>query len=137
MKRFATAIWFGSGKEGTGNVTTESSVLNKTKFSFKSLFTKSRDTNPEELIAAAHASCFSIKLSFVLGESGFVADRVETKAIISFENGTTISASHLVVKAKIPGINDAIFKACVKEAELNSPVSKVLNAKISVESELE
>jgi osmotically inducible protein OsmC len=85
MKRSATAIWFGSGKDGFGSAITDSRALNKAVFSFNSRFEVSRDTNPEELIAAAHASSFVMKLSFVLGESGFAADKIETMAIIHFK----------------------------------------------------
>src|SRR4051794_28739416 len=105
MKRFAISAWYGSGKDGTGNITTESTVLDKTKFNFNSRFKESQGTNPEELIAAAHASCFAMKLSFVLGELGFVPSKIETKAVINFENGITITESHLVIKARVPGIS--------------------------------
>jgi osmotically inducible protein OsmC len=136
MKRTATAAWFGSGKEGKGNLTTQSTVLDKTQYSFNSRFADGKGTNPEELLAAAHAGCFTMKLSFVLGESGFVSESLETTAYINFENGSII-ASHLVVKAKVPGISQELFEAGVKDAELNCPISRVLNAAITVESSLE
>jgi lipoyl-dependent peroxiredoxin len=135
MKRNATAVWNGSGKEGKGHLTTQSTVLKETKYSFNSRFEDGPGTNPEELIAAAHAGCFTMKLSFVLGEAGFVPESLETTSFINFENGK-ITESHLVLKAKIKGIDKAVFDAAVKEAELNCPVSMVLNAKISVESTL-
>jgi lipoyl-dependent peroxiredoxin len=136
MKRHATAVWKGSGKEGKGHLSTQSTVLNQTQYSFNSRFAEGVGTNPEELIAAAHAGCFTMKLSFVLNEAGFTADSLETTARINFENGS-ITASHLVLKAKVAGISREVFDASVKEAELNCPVSQVLNAKISVEATLE
>ena len=104
MKRHATAVWNGSGKDGNGHLTTQSSVLSKTPYSFNSRFAEGIGTNPEELVAAAHAGCFTMKLSFTLGEAGFIPETLETKSIINFENGA-ITASHLVVKASVPGID--------------------------------
>lgn len=135
MKRKATAAWYGSGKEGKGDLTTASNVLDKTPYSFNSRFADGKGTNPEELLAAAHAGCFTMKLSFVLTEAGFVPDAIETTAIINFENGSIV-ASHLVVNAKVPGIDIALFEASVKDAELNCPISRVLKATITVESKL-
>src|SRR5882762_3406096 len=105
MKRNATAVWNGSGKEGSGNLTTQSTTLNQTQYSFNSRFAEGVGTNPEELIAAAHAGCFTMKLSFVLNEAGFTAETLETTSTITFENGV-ISESHLVVKGKVPGISE-------------------------------
>jgi lipoyl-dependent peroxiredoxin len=136
MKRHATAVWNGSGKEGKGTLTTQSGVLKETQYSFSSRFADGIGTNPEELVAAAHAGCFTMKLSFVLGEAGFTADSLETTSHVTLDNGT-ITESHLVVKGKIPGISQEQFEACVKDAEANCPVSKVLNAKISSEVTLE
>ena len=136
MKRHATAVWNGSGKEGKGTLTTQSGVLKETQYSFSSRFADGIGTNPEELIAAAHAGCFTMKLSFSLGEAGFTADSLETTSHVTLDNGT-ITESHLVVKGKIPGISQEQFEACVKDAEANCPVSKVLNAKISSEVTLE
>jgi lipoyl-dependent peroxiredoxin len=135
MKRNATAVWNGSGKEGKGHLTTQSTVLKQTQYSFSSRFEEGPGTNPEELVAAAHAGCFTMKLSFVLGEAGFVPETLETKAIVTLENGK-ISESHLVLKATVKGISLDAFNAAVKEAELNCPISLSLNAKISVESTL-
>ena len=135
MKRTATAAWSGSGKDGKGNLTTQSTTLNKTQYSYKSRFEEGVGTNPEELIAAAHAGCFTMKLSFTLGEAGFVPESLETKAIINFENGT-ITESHLVLNAKVPGIDQKKFDECVRDAELNCPVSRLLKAAISVEATL-
>jgi osmotically inducible protein OsmC len=135
MIRNATAVWNGSGKEGNGNLTTQSSVLNKTQYSFNSRFAEGVGTNPEELVAAAHAGCFTMKLSFVLNEAGFTADSLETKCDITFENGA-ITKSHLTVKGKVPGISKEQFDAAVENAEKNCPISKVLNTNISSEAEL-
>ncbi|TKC65197.1 OsmC family protein [Pedobacter hiemivivus] len=136
MKRTATAVWHGSGKDGNGHLTTQSTILDKSQYSFNSRFAEGKGTNPEELLAAAHAGCFTMKLSFVLGDAGFVPDSLETTAYINFENGS-ITASHLVVRAKIKGIDQALFDTSVRDAELNCPVSRVLNAEITVESSLE
>jgi osmotically inducible protein OsmC len=135
MKRNATAVWNGSGKEGKGHLTTQSKVLKQTQYSFSSRFEEGVGTNPEELVAAAHAGCFTMKLSFVLGEAGFVPDTLETTAYINLENGK-ISESHLVLKATVKGIGLDAFNAAVKEAELNCPISLSLNTKITVESTL-
>ena len=135
MKRQATAVWNGSGKEGKGNLTTQNNVLNHTPYSFNSRFEDKPGTNPEELIAAAHAGCFTMKLSFVLGDAGFVPDALETTGFVNFENGAIVG-SHLVLKAKIAGISKEVFDKAVKEAELNCPVSQILKTKITVEATL-
>ncbi|GAB3016263.1 OsmC family protein [Niabella terrae] len=131
MKRYASAQWKGSGKEGTGTNTTQSGVLKDTPYSFKTRFEEGNPgTNPEELIAAAHAGCFSMKLSFVLNELGFTADQIDTRCTIDFQDGALVE-SHLEVSAKVPGIEDAAFQQAVKNAEENCPISKVLNTKIT------
>lgn len=135
MKRNATAVWNGSGKDGNGHLTTQSNVLKQTKYSYNSRFEEGPGTNPEELVAAAHAGCFTMKLSFVLGEAGFVPETLETTCTVNLENGK-ISESHLVLKATVKGIGPDAFNAAVKEAELNCPISLSLNTKISVESTL-
>src|SRR5215212_8345682 len=135
MKRTATANWNGSGKEGNGNLTTQSGTLSKTQYSYKSRFEEGTGTNPEELIAAAHAGCFSMKLSFVLGAAGFTPDSIETKCSITLDNGI-ISKSHLEVTAKVPSITPAKFAECVAEAKANCPVSKLLNAEITIDPKL-
>jgi osmotically inducible protein OsmC len=136
MKRHATAVWNGSGKEGKGTVTSQSGILNETPYSFNSRFENGAGTNPEELVAAAHAGCFAMKLSFILGEAGFTPDRLETTAEVTLENGA-ITESHLTVKGKVPGITKEQFDACVKNAEQNCPISKSLNTKIISEGSLE
>ena len=135
MKRTATAVWNGSGKEGNGNLSTQSTVLNKTQYSFNSRFADGIGTNPEELMAAAHAGCFTMKLSFVLGAAGFTPDSIETSCAISLEDGV-ITKSDLVVKASVPGITAEKFQECAAEAKANCPVSKAYNMAISLEASL-
>lgn len=135
MKRKATAVWIGTGKEGNGNLTTQSTVLNKTQYAFNSRFAEGIGTNPEELVAAAHAGCFTMKLSFVLGEAGYTPEKLNTDCIIAFENGI-ISESRLVLQASVPGISQEKFEECVKDAELNCPISRLLKTSIIVEASL-
>jgi osmotically inducible protein OsmC len=135
MKRSATAVWQGSGKDGKGNLTTQSSVLNETQYSFSSRFENGIGTNPEELIAAAHAGCFSMKLSFVLGNSGFVPEELKTSCVITLGDGV-VTSSKLKLSAKIEGIDEATFLASVKDAEINCPISKLLDTEISVDATL-
>src|ERR1700759_5495068 len=135
MIRNATAVWNGSGKTGNGNLTTASNVLKQTPYSFNSRFENGQGTNPEELIAAAHSGCFTMKLSFVLGEAGFTPDSLETKCEITFEGGA-VTKSHLIVTGKVPGISKEKFEECVKNAEKNCPISKLLNTEISSEATL-
>lgn len=127
MRRNATAVWNGTGKEGTGHLTTQSSTLNKTQYSFNSRFEEGVGTNPEELMAAAHAGCFSMKLSFILNEAGFTPDEIQTRCDVSIENGT-ITKSELQCTAKIPGIDEAKFKECAEKAKNECPVSKAFGA---------
>lgn len=135
MKRNATAVWNGTGKEGTGLLTTQSTVLDKTQYSFNSRFAEGVGTNPEELVAAAHAGCFTMKLSLVLNAAGFTADEIITKCDITLESGS-ITGSHLMVTAKVPGIDAEKFEASVKDAEANCPISKLYNTKITSEAVL-
>lgn len=135
MKRKATAVWQGTGKEGKGQLSTQSGVLNKTQYSFTSRFEEGIGTNPEELIAAAHAGCFTMKLSFNLTAAGFTPDNLETTCTTTFENGV-ISNSHLDLKATVKGIDKAKFDELVKDAELNCPISKSLNTTITVSGQL-
>jgi lipoyl-dependent peroxiredoxin len=135
MKRNATAVWQGTGKEGKGTLTTHSKVLSNTQYSFSSRFEEGIGTNPEELVAAAHAGCFSMKLSFNIDAAGFKADKLETRCEINFENGV-ITNSHLTLDAKVPGISKEKFNELVADAEKNCPISKLLNAKISVSAVL-
>src|SRR5688572_9901911 len=112
MIRNATAVWNGSGKEGTGHVSTQSGVLEQVQYSYNSRFAEGKGTNPEELVAAAHAGCFSMKLSFTLNEAGFTPDSLETRCDITFENGT-VKKTHLTVKGKVPGIDEAKWQEAV------------------------
>lgn len=132
MKRKATAVWQGSGKTGKGHLSTQSTVLNKTQYSFSSRFENGVGTNPEELIAAAHAGCFTMKLSFNLGETGFEPKELETNCEITFEDGK-ITQSHLILKANVEGISKDKFDELVKDAEKNCPISQLLKTEISVE----
>lgn len=135
MKRNATAVWNGSGKEGSGHLSSQSTVLNSTQYSFNSRFAEGVGTNPEELVAAAHAGCFSMKLSFVLGAAGLTPDEIETRCDITLEDGA-ITNSHLTVKAKVPGATQEQFETAVADAKANCPISKLLNTNITHEATL-
>lgn len=130
MKRNATAVWKGSLKEGKGALTTQSTTLNNTQYSFGSRFEEGVGTNPEELVAAAHSGCFTMQLSAFIGEAGFTPDNIETKCVIDFQNGSIVSST-LTVEAKIPGISNDTFQELVTKAEKNCPISKLLNTQIS------
>lgn len=135
MKRKATAVWQGSGKEGNGHLSTESSVLNKTQYSYGSRFEQGVGTNPEELVAAAHAGCFTMKMSFVLGEAGFTADELTTECTITLDSGT-VTTSELSLKAKVKDISKEKFDECAQNAKANCPISKLLKANISLQAVL-
>jgi lipoyl-dependent peroxiredoxin len=137
MKRNATAVWNGTGKEGSGNLSTQSGVLSKTQYSFNTRFADGIGTNPEELVAAAHAGCFSMKLSFVLGAAGFTADEINTTCEITLDPAAgAVTESHLIISAKIPGISQEQFDTAVADAKANCPISKLLNATITHEAVL-
>lgn len=135
MKRNATAVWNGTGKEGKGHLTTQSSVLNKIQYSYLSRFENGPGTNPEELVAAAHAGCFSMKLSFILTAAGFTPEEIQTRCDINLQDGA-ITESHLTVKATVPGISKDKFDTAVADAKANCPISKLLNTNITCEAEL-
>lgn len=138
MSKYANAQWKG-GKDGKGTISTETNALTNAPFTFATRFGNAKDgTNPEELIAAAHAGCFTMKLSIVLQDAGFPADSIDTKCDITFGEGA-ISKSHLTVKAKVPGISEEKFQECTKDAKENCPISKSLNSSIdiSMDAELE
>ncbi len=135
MIRNATAVWNGSGKEGNGHLTTQSTTLHQTQYSFNSRFADGVGTNPEELVAAAHAGCFTMKLSFVLGAAGFTPETITTKCEITLADGA-ITLSHLIVEAKVPGIHQEQFDAAIKDAEANCPISKLFNTTISTAATL-
>jgi lipoyl-dependent peroxiredoxin len=135
MKSTATANWKGTGKEGSGTLSTGKGVLKDTKYDFRSRFEDGSYTNPEELVAAAHAGCFSMKLSFVLGAAGFTPESIDTKATVTLENGA-VTESHLDVKAKVPGMDAAKFAEAAADAKANCPISKLLNTKITMDASL-
>lgn len=135
MKRYATAVWQGSGKEGKGHLTTQSTVLNQTQYSFNSRFENGVGTNPEELIAAAHAGCFTMKLSFNLGAKGYTPINLETTCEVHLENGV-VEASILNLKATVMGISQAEFDEVVNDAKLNCPISKLLHTNIQLTYQL-
>jgi osmotically inducible protein OsmC len=140
MKRNAKARWQGDLKTGKGSISTDSGVLTDTRYSFGTRFENGKGTNPEELIAAAHAGCFSMALSMILGNAGFTADRIDTKATVSLEQtdgGFAITAVHLVVSARVPGADKTGFAKAANDAKAGCPVSKVLNAKITMEATLD
>ncbi|MGV8992799.1 MAG: OsmC family protein [Flavobacterium sp.] len=130
MKRDATAVWHGTVKEGKGNITTQSKVLDSTQYSFGSRFEQGIGTNPEELIAAAHAGCFTMQLSAYISEAGFEVESLETKCDIDFQDKSVVG-SHLTVKGKVHGIDEAKFQEFVKKAETTCPISRLLDTKIS------
>jgi osmotically inducible protein OsmC len=139
MKKHASAVWTGSLKEGKGTISTETGVLDNAPFGFKSRFEEGPGTNPEELIGAAHAGCFSMALSAQLSGAGLPPERIETKAEITFDKvgeGFAITASHLTVTAKVPGIDAAKFQELATKAKEGCPISKVLNAKITMDATL-
>ena len=135
MKSYATANWQGAGKEGSDTLSSKSKVLENTSYDFRSRFEEGTYTNPEELVAAAHAGCFSMKLSFILGASGFTPASIDTKCTITLEAGAIIS-SHLELKASVPGIDAAKFAECAADAKANCPISKLLNTEITMEASL-
>ena len=134
-KRFATAKWLGTGKEGSGTVSSQSGAFSDAQYSYKSRFEEGSGTNPEELIAAAHAGCFSMKLSFVLGEAGFTPDSIETKCTVSLDSGV-ITESHLDVKATVPGLDNNKFVELANAAKDGCPVSKALSVNITMDASL-
>lgn len=138
MQSTASAIWQGGLKDGKGALSSKSGVLDKSPYSFATRFENGKGTNPEELIAAAHAGCFSMALSLMLGEAKFTADRIETSATVNMDSEKlTIDKIHLELKAKIPGIDQADFEKIANDAKAGCPVSKVLNADITLDAKLE
>lgn len=140
MKRSASAVWNGGIKDGKGRISSDSGVLSDTQYSFSTRFESGNGTNPEELIAAAHAGCFSMALSGQLGAAGLTADSINTKATVEIEKdgaGFTITKVHLDVRAKVPGADQQAFEKAANDAKTGCPVSKVLNAQISMDAQLE
>ncbi|HEU4431460.1 MAG TPA: OsmC family protein [Myxococcota bacterium] len=139
MKRKASAVWQGALKDGKGALSTASGVLSSTQYSFATRFESGAGTNPEELIAAAHAGCFSMALSGQLGNAGLTADRIETTATVTLEKtdaGFTITAVHLDVSAAVPGADAPRFAKAANDAKAGCPVSRVLNAAITMDAKL-
>ena len=140
MKRSASAVWNGSLKTGTGSLTTPGGALKSTPYSFNSRFASGAGTNPEEMIAAAHAGCFAMALSGVLGEAGFTPDRLEATAEVTLDNvppaGWTVTASHLILTAKVPGLDDAKFQELAAKAKAGCPISRLLKADITLTAKL-
>lgn len=138
MKRTASAQWLGTLKEGSGSLATQSGVLSQTPYSFRSRFGDGTETNPEELIAAAHAGCFSMAFSMALEQAGFPPESIATRAELTFDTAAlAISAVHLTVAARVPGIEDAVFQEVAGQAKAGCPVSKVLKAEITLTASLE
>ena len=139
MIKKAWAVWKGSIRDGGGTISTETGVLNEAPYGFKSRFENGKGTNPEELIGAAHAGCFSMALSLMLGEAGLTPDKIETHADVTLEKvgaGFEITASHLTVNATIPGADDAKFQEIANKAKAGCPVSKLLKARITMDAKL-
>jgi lipoyl-dependent peroxiredoxin len=139
MQRTASAHWSGGLKDGKGALSTQSGVLNQTQYSFSTRFENGVGTNPEELIAAAHAGCFSMALSAQLGNAGMTAESIDTKATLTMdktEAGFTITSVHLDVKVSIPGADRAKFDEAAQNAKKGCPVSRVLNANITMDAQL-
>lgn len=139
MKRKASAEWKGSLKDGKGNISTESGVLAKTQYSFGTRFENGRGTNPEELVAAAHAGCFSMALSAQLGSAGLVPENIATTATVTFEKlekGWTVTESHLDVSAKIPGADPETFARLAQDAKTGCPISRLLNTTVTMDAKL-
>jgi len=140
MQRKASAVWQGGLKDGKGSLSSDSGVLKETPYSFHTRFESTPGTNPEELLAAAHAGCFTMALSAQLGAAGMTAEKLETTATVSLEkvgDGFSITKSHLDLVARVPGADQAKFDAAVKAAETGCPVSKLFKAEISVNARLE
>jgi lipoyl-dependent peroxiredoxin len=139
MIRKARAHWEGTGRDGAGELTTDSGVLSETPYSFRTRFETQPGTNPEELIAAAHAGCFTMALAFQLQSAGFTPEDLSTEAAVTLEqegHGFRISRSALTLTAKVPGIDQAKFDELAANAEKNCPVSKILNAEITLQATL-
>lgn len=140
MKRTASAVWKGGLKDGKGSISTESGVLSETQYSFSTRFEEGKGTNPEELIAAAHAGCFSMALSAQLGTENKTAEKIETSAevtLLKTDAGFTVTAVHLKVRAKIPGATPPDFLKAAEAAKANCPISRLLKAEITMEARLE
>lgn len=140
MIRKARAVWRGTGKDGNGDLTTDSGVLSTTPYSFKTRFESEPGTNPEELIAAAHAGCFTMQLAFLIQRAGAEAEELSTEAAVSLVpdgEGFKIDRSALTLRAKVPGLDQARFEELARTAEKSCPVSRLLNAEITLDAKLD
>ena len=139
INRSGTAVWTGGLKDGGGSISTQSGALKDYAYGFGSRFENSGGTNPEELIAAGHAGCFTMALSLILGQAGLKAERMDTKSVITLAQdgaGFTITTAALTLRAKIPGIDNAKFQELAHQAEINCPVSKLFKAEITLDAQL-
>ena len=139
INRSGSAVWSGGLKDGKGAISTQSGALDAYPYGFATRFEGVPGSNPEELIAAAHASCFTMALSLILGEEGFTASKMETNAVVTLEkqeDGSAVTASHLTLKASIPDVEESTFQDLAAKANANCPISKLLKADISLEAEL-
>ncbi|PZU57995.1 MAG: OsmC family peroxiredoxin [Sphingobium sp.] len=139
LHRSGSAAWSGGLQDGRGAISTQSGALNEYPYGFAARFEGQPGTNPEELVGAAHAGCFTMALSLILGEAGFTADSMDTSAVVTLEQGESgfsITESRLTLKAKIPGIDDATFQELAGKAKANCPVSKLLKAELSLDAQL-
>lgn len=139
VNRSGSAVWSGGLKDGKGTISTQSGALNAYPYGFGTRFESVPGSNPEELIGAAHAACFTMALSLILGEAGLTAEKMETSAVVTLEQqdgGFAITASRLTLKARIPGVDDAAFQELSAKAKANCPVSKLLDTEITLDAEL-
>jgi len=139
MKRSASAVWKAGLKDGKGTVSTESGTLSSVPYSFRMRFENEKGTNPEELVAAAHASCFSMALSLFMGNEGLTPERIDTTCVVSFDNvngAWTVTASHLETRVKSPGADPAKFQKAAEGAKAGCPISRLLNTKITLDARL-
>ena len=139
-RRKASAEWHGGLKDGKGTITTDSGVLQAAQYSFSTRFEEGKGTNPEELVAAAHAGCFAMALSMILGQAGMTADTIRAEAAVTLEKvgeGFEVTSSHLTVRAKVPGADPAAFEKAAHAAKSGCPISKLLRAEVTMEAVLE
>lgn len=137
MKRTANAFWTGSLKEGTGKITTQSKILNDNEYCFNSRFGEGKATNPDELLAAAHAGCFAMALSLILGKEGYTPDSLDATSVVTMDvDKLELTSSHLTLKARIPNISEDKFMECANAAKENCPVSKALSLEITLDATL-
>jgi lipoyl-dependent peroxiredoxin len=137
MKRHANAIWEGTGKEGKGSLTTQSTLLSNAQYSYLTRFENGVGTNPEELVAAAHAGCFSMKLAFLLNAAGYTASKIDTRCDINLDAAAgVVTNAHLTLNASVDGITTEKFAEVAEEAKVSCPISKLLNAELSLDANL-